>query len=220
MSFNDKAAIQNYAERPARQVPGFADMQKMALILLRERVPADGEVLVVGAGGGLELKVFADAEPGWRFTGVDPSAEMLDLARQVAAPHRDRINLIEGTTEDAPDGPFDGATCLLVMHFLDRATRISTLKAIRSRLKTGAPFVVMNHSVPKDSALTWLQRSVAFGSGPAGTPEQVRTSAAMMVERLPLLAPQEEEALLAEAGFSNVALFYAGFSFRGWVATA
>ena len=29
-----------------------------------------------------------------------------------------------------------------------------------------------------------------------------------------------EEALLAEAGFSEVALFYAAFSFRGWVAAA
>lgn len=220
MSFNDKAAVQNYAERPARQVPGFADMQKMALILLREHVPSDGKVLVVGAGGGLELKAFAEAEPDWRFTGVDPSAEMLDLAREIAAPHLNRMNLIEGVTEDAPDGPYDGATCLLVMHFLDRATRLSTLKAIRHRLKPGAPFVVMNHSVPKDSALTWLRRSVAFGAGDTGTSEQTQTSAAMMAERLPLLAPDEEETLLSEAGFSGVALFYAGFSFRGWVATA
>ena len=41
-----------------------------------------------------------------------------------------------------------------------------------------------------------------------------------MAERLPVLATEEEEALLLEAGFSDVALFYAAFSFRGWVAAA
>jgi len=42
----------------------------------------------------------------------------------------------------------------------------------------------------------------------------------MMVERLPLLTPRQEEELLREAGFAEVALFYAAFSFRGWVAIA
>jgi tRNA (cmo5U34)-methyltransferase len=41
-----------------------------------------------------------------------------------------------------------------------------------------------------------------------------------MAQHLPLLSTGEEEALLQEGGFSDVALFYAGFSFRGWVAVA
>ena len=35
-----------------------------------------------------------------------------------------------------------------------------------------------------------------------------------------ILAPEHDEAILCEAGFSNVSLFYAAFSFRGWVAYA
>lgn len=73
-SFNDPAAVARYAEGPTRQVPGFADMQRMAGLLLAERVPDEGRVLVLGAGGGLELKAFADAYPGWSMLGVDPSA--------------------------------------------------------------------------------------------------------------------------------------------------
>lgn len=38
-------------------------------------------ILVVGAGGGLELKAFAEMQPSWRFDGVDSFAKMLDLAR-------------------------------------------------------------------------------------------------------------------------------------------
>ena len=41
-----------------------------------------------------------------------------------------------------------------------------------------------------------------------------------MAERLPLSSCADEEQLLQEAGFIEVALFYAAFSFRGWVATA
>ena len=36
-------------------------------------------------------------------------------------------------------------------------------------------------------------------------------------ERLPVLSPEQDEALLRDAGFADVALFYAGFTFRGWV---
>lgn len=39
-------------------------------------------------------------------------------------------------------------------------------------------------------------------------------------EKLPTLSPERDAALLEEAGFRDVELFYAGFSFRGWVATA
>jgi tRNA (cmo5U34)-methyltransferase len=45
-------------------------------------------------------------------------------------------------------------------------------------------------------------------------------SAAIMAERLPILPPAQDEALLRDAGFSQIALFYAGFSFRGWVCSA
>ena len=59
--------MRGVAERAARQLPfptGWADMVRMAELLLAERVPPDGRVLVVGAGGGLELKRFAEAHSG------------------------------------------------------------------------------------------------------------------------------------------------------------
>lgn len=51
----------SYAERVARHVPGLADMHRMAGLLLAEHVPPGGRVLVLGAGGGLELRAFAEA---------------------------------------------------------------------------------------------------------------------------------------------------------------
>jgi tRNA (cmo5U34)-methyltransferase len=40
----------------------------------------------------------------------------------------------------------------------------------------------------------------------------------MIAARLPILAPEDDEQLLRDAGFSGVTLFYVGFAFRGWVA--
>ncbi|MBP7574886.1 MAG: methyltransferase, partial [Rhodoferax sp.] len=80
-SFSDPKAIADYAENATRRVPGLNDVHRMAALLLAERTPPHGRVLVVGAGGGMELKFFAESFPDWHFDGVDPSAEMLSLAK-------------------------------------------------------------------------------------------------------------------------------------------
>lgn len=222
MSFTDPLAVARYAQGPVRQVPGFHALQLMTALLLEERVPATGQVLVLGAGGGLELKVFAERQPQWRFVGVDPSAEMLALATATLGPLASRAALHHGYVETAPEGPFDAATSLLTLHFVPREARLQTLRALHARLKPGAPLVVAHHSFPQhEPAKTrWLQRYAAFAAA-SGVPG---VDAAKAIEaigtRLPVVAPEAEEALLREAGFDGVELFYAAFSFRGWMAHA
>ena len=216
--FSDPGLVARYAGDTPKRVPGFADLHRMAQILLAEQAGEAAHLLVVGAGGGLELAAFAAARPNWRFTGVDPSQPMLDLAQQVSQPFEDRIALICGSAGDAPPGPFDGASCFLVLHFLTRAGRLALLREIRARLRPGAALVVAHHTAPGEAA-PWLTRSLAFAAGSAGDPAQLAETARMMETALTLLSPEEEEAMLREAGFHAPALFYAGLSFRGWVAT-
>ncbi len=142
----DAHAAAGYAERPLRQVPGFDGLHKMAALLLGERVPAGGRLLVLGAGGGLELKALAEAQAGWLFHGVDPSSDMLALARQVIGPLARRIDLQQGYIADAPEGPFDGAVCLLTFHFIGREQRLETLRELRRRLRPGAPLILAHIS--------------------------------------------------------------------------
>ncbi|KAJ9466875.1 Carboxy-S-adenosyl-L-methionine synthase [Diplonema papillatum] len=221
--FSDAEAVARYAEGPVKLVPGFRDLQRMTLLLLAERVPKAGSVLVLGAGGGLELKVFADAQPEWRFAGVDPSREMLDLAAKTVGPAAaGRVQLVEGYVGSAPDEPFDGATCLLTMHFMPVAERKAALLELRRRLKPGAPLVVAHHSFPREPAAekVWLDRYAAFAFA-SGVPEgNARNASAAISKKLPAVSPEEDEALLREAGFAGVKLFYAGFTFRGWIAYA
>lgn len=221
-AFSDPAAVAAYADGPPRMVPGFADMQRMCLLLLAESAPPDARVLVLGAGGGLELEVFANAQPQWQFDGVDPSAEMLQLAQTRLRAHLPRVRLHRGTIDIAPVGPFDAACCLLTLHFIERDERRRTLAEVRRRLKPGAPFVAAHFSFPQEATVRgrWLARCTAFAVASGIDPEKARTREKGLGAQLPILSPEDDEALLREAGFSGVELFYAALGFRGWVATA
>ena len=220
--FSDPQAIADYETHTLRLVPGFADMQRMAALLLAERMPPDGRVLVVGAGGGLELRAFARAHPGWSFDGVDPSAEMLRLAERTLGPSASRVRLHHGYVDAAPPGPFDAAACLLTLHFTTEPERLRTLQQVHRRLKPGAPLVVMHLSFAQAQGqrALWLSRYAAFAASSGVDAGKAHAAAAAIDERLCLLAPEQDEALLREAGFSGIAVFYVGLAFRGWVAYA
>lgn len=219
--FADRAAVASYAENPPRYVPGFADLHRMTGILLAEHVPEDAHILVLGAGGGLELKALAAAHPGWRFTGVDPAAAMLDLAARTLGPDAPRAELIEGYIDDAPPGPFDGAVCLLTLHFLAADERTRTAAAIRARLRPGAPFVAAHSSFPQgETRGRWLDRYATFAIASGADPEQARGARSAVDTSLNMLSPEVDEAVLRAAGFSDVTPFYAAFTWRGWVTYA
>ena len=220
--FSNPDAVSKYADGPVRLVPGFHGLQQMAAVLLAECVPHDGQVLVLGAGGGLELKAFAQAQPGWRFLGIDPSAEMLKLADTTLGPLAQQVELLEGYIDAAPGTLFDGATCLLTLHFLSTEQRLHTLKELRRRLKPGAPLIVAHFSFPQGEGekARWMDRYAAFATA-SGVPQaDARRAADAIGERLPILSPELDVALLHQAGFEAVELFYTGFTFRGWVAYA
>jgi len=71
-AFSDPQAVARYVVNPQRLVPGYADLQRMAGLILAERAPNDAQVLVLGPGGGLELTMedhsesdFLKAFLGW-----------------------------------------------------------------------------------------------------------------------------------------------------------
>lgn len=220
--FSDPDAVAKYAEGPPRFVPGFADLHRMTVILLAERAPADARVLVLGAGGGLELKALAQAHPGWTFDGVDPAAEMLSQAKRTLGPLASRATLHQGYIDDAPDGPFDAAACLLTLHFLAPDERRRTAAQIHQRLKPGAPFVAAHSSFPQHEPerSAWLSRYAAFAEAHGVPSDQAQGARTAVAAHLNLLSPEQDEAILRDAGFTGVTPFYAAFTWRGWVAYA
>lgn len=211
-----------YREGPPTQVPGYESLHRMVSLLLAERCPPDGRVLVLGAGGGQEIKALAEAHPGWGFDGVDPSADMLALAGQVTEGYAARIAFHHGYIVDAPDGPFDAATSILTFHFISRDQRLETLKQLRRRLKLGAPLILVHLSFPQTEPerSLWIARHVAYGLANGTDSDRTRQAREAIGNRLTVLSPEEEVAMLQQAGFANTSLFYAGLSIRGWVTYA
>ncbi|MFC0306791.1 class I SAM-dependent methyltransferase [Rhizorhabdus histidinilytica] len=220
--FRDAEKVAQYPDGPRRFVPGLEAVHRMTGLLLAERVPDDGRVLVLGAGGGLELKALAEAHPGWSFVGVDPAAEMLALAERRLGPLMERVELVEGYIDDAPAGPFDGATCLLTLHFLDAEERCRTAAAIRERLHPGAPFVAMHGSFPqgKGERALWLSRYAAFAVSSGVDPALAENARDSVDRAVNMFTPEQDETILRAAGFADLSLFYAAFTWRGWVGTA
>jgi len=196
----------------------------MVGVLLAERMPVAAELLVVGAGGGLETLYLAGIEPRWRFVGVDPARAMLDLARAVAGPVAgDRLTLIEGTVRDAPAGLFDAATCILVLGLIaDDGDKLNLLVEAHRRLKPDAPFILVDQCI--DRSAPDLERRLARyakyalrSNVDAATVANAKTAIGKLESMVPAWRNEE---LLREAGFHDAEVFYVGMAWRGWVAYA
>jgi len=220
--FKDPAAVARYTEGPKHFTPGLEDVYRMTGILLAERVPDNAHILVLGAGGGLELTALASAYPGWRFTGVDPAAEMLTLAEQTMGEDAHRAELVEGYIDDAPAGPFDGAVCLLTLHFLDETERIRTASEIHKRLRPEAPFVAVHSSFPQAPGErdVWLSRYRDFAISRGFDAELAENARKSVSSALDLFDPEKDAQILSRAGFQNVSQFYRAFTWAGWVGYA
>lgn len=221
--FDEKEFVKRYVDQgPSLFVPGFEGLHCMTGILLDESVPDSGAILIIGAGGGHELTRLAADHKGWRFCAVDPSAEMLKAARyrMVEQGDSDRVDWIRGVIDDAPDGPFDAATCLLTLHFVpDDGAKLKTLQSIRARLKPGAPLVLVDlcMDLKADDFETALDRYVNFAEASGADPDDFRQVASRIrAGHLNMATPERNVALFEEAGFGRIVPFYAGFSWRGW----
>ena len=221
--FEDPQNLEAYAERARAMVPAYQDIHRMAAVLIAERAPRDGRILVLGGGGGLETKALADAQPGWTFDLVDPAAAMLDLAASNLADRSTRVRMHHGYIDSAPTGPFDAATSLLTLHFLAEDERRATAAEVRRRLVTGAPFVVMHLSVPQcdeSERKLWLQRHVAYLVAAGVDPADAEKARQTITTQVPFLTPEQDRSVLVDAGFTAVTEFFSAFTFRGWVGYA
>ena len=221
-NFSDPEATKLYAEGVRRYLPGLDALHRMTSVLLAETAPRDAHVLVLGAGGGLELRALAEAHPDWRFTGVDPAAEMLRQAERTLEAYASRITLVEGYIDDAPDGPFDAATCLLTLHFLPEPARTETVRAIHRRLRPGAPFVAAHGSFPQKAGTRsrWLDRYAAYAIASGADPEQAHGARDAIEASGMILTPDADEAVLKAGGFADMELFFSAFTWRGWIGHA
>jgi tRNA (cmo5U34)-methyltransferase len=96
------------------------------------------------------------------------------------------------------------------------------LAEVRRRLKPGAPFVAAHNSFPQEPGVreTWFDRYAGFALGSGVDRSEVEGMQETFQKSLHIMSPDQDEAMLAEAGFVGTELFYAGLTWRGWVTYA
>ena len=182
--------------------------------LFAQDLPETAEILCVGAGTGKEVLHLAGLAPGWQFTALDPSADMLAVCRREvdAAGLAGRVRIFEGYVDELDDGiAYDAATSILASHFiLDRRDRRAYFAGIAERLRPGGILVNADLSgdrqAPAFDAVEHVWLSAVRSAGLDD--DSVASYRASLDTSVGLLPPHELAALIASAGFSEPAQFY------------
>ncbi|MEZ4369631.1 MAG: class I SAM-dependent methyltransferase [Polyangiaceae bacterium] len=214
----DESAAAAYDDR-FKKLAVFRDALQLVTRLALTELSDTARVLCVGAGTGLELLYLAEAFPTWQFVAVEPSEPMLKhaIARCDAAGISSRCSFHHGTTDTLEDqGPFDGATALLVSQFLvDPEARTSFFRDIAQRLKPGAPLVSADLAHPVAGELTELWRRAWIYNDT--TAENVERMLQSIGQHVAVAPPEVVEAHLTAAGFSAPTRCFQTLWIHGWV---
>lgn len=222
----DRDIATEYDKGVRRTLPTYDPMLRLSQTFLRANLEENASLLILGGGGGNELKAFGPTNLGWKFTAVDPSKDMLEIAKmKVNQMEMDnRVELIHGTIEDVPiETRFDAATCILVLHFIPNINdKLALLKKVRSHLKPGSPFVLVskfgNPTDPEFQELVTLWKNYWLDT--TKLPEEKVEE--LMKGTLTEFSISEEKLrdLLEEAGFHRIANFFKTNHFGGWICHA
>lgn len=119
---------------------------------------AEGEVLEIGIGSGLNLS-FYDPARVQRIVGVDPSADMQKLARQRAEQISIPVEMIalELGQIQAENARFDSIVCTFTLCTIPDA--VAALREMRRVLKPGGKLLFSEHGLAPDaSVVRWQNR--------------------------------------------------------------
>lgn len=212
----DPARANEYQAQSRIALAGYDACHELAACMLSATLGGNNSahILVVGAGGGAQEIVTASTlGPEWRFTAIDPSRPMMDIAisqlRQKGLATHTEFHL--GYVDDLPSNRrFDAATLIGVLHHQpgDKAKR-QLLKSIANRLAPGAPLILAgNRYAYANQPLllaAWGERWRMQGA----TAEEVEAKLGKILEGADPPASEDAVAeLLTDAGFEQPTWFF------------
>jgi len=156
---------QEYDGNIGKTMPFYDNLHNAALSFLAVAQPDPASWLDTGCGTGTFVAKAAVKFPGTYFTLADPSAAMLDIAREKTAEIPRCRYLVQGTeTLGCPDETYNVITAILAHHYFDDETRrIATANCYRM-LKPGGVYVTFETVRPateygKRVGLEWWRRA-------------------------------------------------------------
>ncbi len=227
MKFEDQKLpdLDDYATLAEQFIPGRRAIFVIVEASFLELLPQGrAKVLVVGAGGGEEILRLGLNNPEWSFVGVDTYQPMVELARKRLAgtPVGPRSAVYTQTIATLDDKDFDAATCILTAHFVpDDGSKLAFLKAIRARLKPGAPLAIVDGvGVAGEDETELLRRIWKQHAVLNGVAADVAESNAENFKKVAVVSAEREEELLTSAGFERLTPIFRGLAIKGWLAFA
>lgn len=213
---------QDYEDLARRVIPGYESLFSMILAVVEPVLPKGAHVLVVGAGTGIEITTLKASRPDLQILGVDPSAQMLELARARVrlAGCQEGVTFHHGYAHEVTAAvAFDAATLINVMHFVpDDGSKGALLTDVAERLAPDGTFVLFDlHGDPTSEEYArympaWRRLWAIRGMNQSERDrfaERIRSgihfaSSARILE------------LAREAGFSGPRMFYKSLLYGGW----
>lgn len=213
--FDDKVAA-SYDAKRERLAP-IKDALHLCSRFFISELPENANILCVGVGTGAELIYLANEFPGWRFTAVDPSPQMLDVCRK-------RLNLLglesrcmlyEGYIHELDnDRVFDGATSILVSQFLvDNKDRKNYFSEIYKRLRSGG--FLINADIACNVSPANFQH-LLDGWVEMHEYAEMTINTDDFGKKVSLLPVNEVESLILESGFDSAIHFYQAIFMHAW----
>ncbi|RCW65822.1 class I SAM-dependent methyltransferase [Saliterribacillus persicus] len=126
---------ENYSRTIPQKIPGYELLYEQMIAIIQV-ILKPTKILVVGAGGGQELltlgKIFKDV----KYTAVDPSRKMLNLAQARLTDISIQVDWFESELAAVPiTERFEVITCHLMLHFLEEKQAL--VEELGKRLKPG-----------------------------------------------------------------------------------
>ena len=144
-------------------------MQQKQMVPFRERIgkAASGRVLDIGIGSGLNLPFYE--EQADHVCGVDPSAELLQFAKERAQKAHVPVELLRGSGEALPldDKSIDTVVVTFTLCTVDNAA--TALAETRRVLKPGGKLLFAEHGrAPEAGVARWQDRLTPLWKRVAG----------------------------------------------------
>ena len=120
-------------------------------------IPADGEILEIGCGGGYNIRRILEASKNAKVVGIDISEESVRKAKKInKAELGKRCEILQGNVGQMPfkDGQFDFATAFETVFFWPNLP-VNLLEVFRV-IKAGGRFAVINNY--GDPAIDWEKK--------------------------------------------------------------
>lgn len=223
----DSDVTEVFPDMIARSIPGYAIMRDSVVMVAKHflnREKGNFDLLDVGCSRGdtiYEILDSVESRVGVRAVGVDSSEDMI-LRAEHDFRDFDNVHFILADITDVEITPakYDVITSILTAQFIPLDVRQEFFNHVHTGLSNDGVFIVVEKVLGETSFSQGLLVDIyhKYKSDNGYTDEQIEEKRKALQGVLVPLRASENEAMLKDAGFSNVQRFWQCLNFAGWMA--